>query len=134
LDDGNFKTFGSMQDGTSNVFFVGEVATRVGRFKYFAANWLGVGGPGGTGNGPGMPDQTPNDETAGVHLALRRTKGDILINNTSANNVNKSFSSNHTGGANFVLGDGAVRFVSETMTPTMYEAFGLRNSGKSKSL
>jgi hypothetical protein len=133
LDDGSFKTFGSLSDGTSNVFFVGEVATRVGRFKYFAANWLGVGSPGNVGNGPEMPNQTPNDDTAGVYLALRRTKGDILLNNTSSNNVNKAFSSNHTGGGSFVLGDGAVRFVSETITPATYEALGLRNSGKSKS-
>jgi prepilin-type processing-associated H-X9-DG protein len=86
-----------------------------------------------TGNGPGLPDQTPNNDTAGIYRALRRAKWDILINTTSSNNMNKSFSANHTGGANFVLGDGSVQFFSETMTPTVYEDLAYRNSGKTKS-
>ena len=40
------------------------------------------------------------------------------------------FSSFHPGGANFVLGDGAVRFLSETIEPTVYQQLGHRADGK----
>ena len=128
------KTFGSISDGTSNVFLVGEVATSVYGMKYFAATWLGVGNPGCTGNGPTDAAQTPNEQTSGIYLALRRAKFDILINTPLPQNSNKSFSSNHTGGASFVYGDGSVHFLSETVNSTTYGYMGQRASGKTKGL
>ncbi len=40
------------------------------------------------------------------------------------------FSSFHPGGANFLFGDGAVRFLSETITPQVYQQLGHRADGK----
>lgn len=128
------KTFGAIEDGTSNVIFVGEVATKVRDMKYFAAAWLGAGAPGSTGNGPAGPGQTPNENASCIYRTLRRAKDDILINTPSYNNANKAFSSCHTGGANFVFGDGSVHYISETVSPTTYGLLGIRNSGKPKSL
>jgi prepilin-type N-terminal cleavage/methylation domain-containing protein len=41
-----------------------------------------------------------------------------------------AFRSEHTGGGSFALADGSVRFVSETITPTVYNAFATRAGGE----
>ena len=137
LNDGNFLTLASAADGTSNVIFVGESATRVGDMRYFAAAWLGVGTARDTGDGPRSPQNISENHNvnnvAGTYLALRRAKNDILLNTTSFNNANKGFSSNHVGGGQFVLGDGSVRFISETIAPSVYDILPRRASGQTKS-
>jgi prepilin-type N-terminal cleavage/methylation domain-containing protein/prepilin-type processing-associated H-X9-DG protein len=40
-----------------------------------------------------------------------------------------SFGSKHTGGANFLLGDGSVRFITQTIDPGTYSALGTRANG-----
>lgn len=40
------------------------------------------------------------------------------------------FSSYHPGGANFVLGDGSSRFISEAITPAIYQRLGHRADGQ----
>jgi hypothetical protein len=138
FNDGPFFSIADAKDGTSNVLFVGEVATEVGRMKYFAAAWLGAGSDRYSGDGPtgnqsvvGMVGDAGN--TTGMYRTLRRAKFDILINAAQTNNANKAFSSCHTGGASFVLGDGAVRFVNDTINTNMYDLLGQRNTGQTKS-
>ena len=41
-----------------------------------------------------------------------------------------SFGSNHTGGANFLLGDGSVRFIRENVNANVRNALGSRNRGE----
>lgn len=127
------KSFGAITDGTSNVFFVGEVATRVRNTRYFAASWLGAGCPGSTGNGPAA-DAKPNEASSCIYRTIRRAKNDILINTPSTNNSNKGYSSNHSGGANFLYGDASVHFISETVNPTLYGYMGQRDSGQTKGI
>jgi prepilin-type N-terminal cleavage/methylation domain-containing protein/prepilin-type processing-associated H-X9-DG protein len=123
-----------IDDGTSNVIFAGESCTQIHGVKFFAAAWLGVGNPGCVGDGSQSTITTGSvDNDAGVYRAVRRTKFDILINTARDANYNKAFSSLHTGGANFVFGDGSVRFISETINTDMYGYLGQTNSGKSKT-
>ncbi len=49
---------------------------------------------------------------------------------TSANFNNVSFGSNHTGGCQFLMGDGAVRFVSANVNFNLYQATGSRDGGE----
>lgn len=45
-----------------------------------------------------------------------------------------SFGSKHTGGAQFALGDGSVRFLSENIDATVFSALGTRQQGEPVSL
>jgi len=83
--------FRDITDGTSNTVFVGERAWKVGAF----------------------------DHDSGVALAMVSGLGDVLgVTGTKINNRvedRTGFSSFHTGGAHFLMGDGAVRFISENV-------------------
>jgi prepilin-type N-terminal cleavage/methylation domain-containing protein/prepilin-type processing-associated H-X9-DG protein len=48
-------------------------------------------------------------------------------------NLSWGFKSRHTGGANFVLGDGSVRFIPQTIDHRTYQYLGCRNDGQAVS-
>ena len=52
-------------------------------------------------------------------------------NRTAPNNWNYSFGfkSNHSGGANFLFGDGSVRFLRQSIDMRTYQLLGCRNDG-----
>jgi prepilin-type N-terminal cleavage/methylation domain-containing protein len=114
-------------DGTSNVFAVGEVrwiplvtdingATDVGSVRqYVYGNVTTGGGPRCTNNG-----STNNGPDLHLRAAHQKLNGPTI----DASNQHRNFHSNHVGGAHFLLGDGAVKFISENIdnTATGYSA------------
>ena len=99
-----------IQDGASNTVLIGETARgRVGANTYNGGIWVGY---------------FDNGKTASVIWKMENHPGS-LINGT----LPWAFSSSHTGGAHFLLGDGAVRFISENVDGTTYENLGKISDG-----
>jgi prepilin-type N-terminal cleavage/methylation domain-containing protein len=114
---------GDLTDGTSNVLMVGELgeSVHVHRTKI---------------NDGGYPTWAGGNDEGGCNTA--RTMGNHLriadyihfINNKLADpQSDTSFGSFHPGGAQFVLGDASVQFLSATIDTQLYTRLGSRNDG-----
>ncbi len=107
------KRIGDFKDGTSSSILVGEV------LPYQAADsnfWYFNGG------------------TAGCTVPINWETRDINCGGFGTSNWNcrfsyasKGFKSEHPGGANFLLGDGSVTFLKESIDLTVYAALGSIN-------
>jgi prepilin-type N-terminal cleavage/methylation domain-containing protein len=97
--------FRDLSDGLSNTFIVGERTNRLG-----GSIWHGVIEE--VAEAPvrilGSTDHTPNSPAG--HF--------------------DDFSSRHTGGANFVLGDCSTHFISQNIDISIYQALSTRNGGE----
>ncbi len=93
-------------DGSSNTIMVGERATAGIRLSQpgGAAVWAGIT----TADNISFSPSLPSDRADGI-MAL----GYLQINPPTS--ANHGFSSQHTGGAQFLFGDGSVKFLSENM-------------------
>ncbi len=87
-------------DGTSNTIAIGERAYRLGQTTLRAANVYG------------SSDDSENHSRQG--LVYNMAAGRYKMNDTCAN-CSRGFSSPHEGGAQFLLADGSVRFISENI-------------------
>lgn len=121
--------FSDITDGTSNTFIVAEVQDDLrgepnsnrmpgSDRKYNFAN--------------GSDGNPPTDISE--HLVGMETDDPINANTRDANgffnNDGEYAGSYHTGGAQFVLSDGSVRFVSQNINMTIYRALATRGNGE----
>jgi len=116
-------TFAQVTDGLSNTFAVGEKRVE----QFFDAN--------------GDPlDNAALGNMDGPHYrwgwySSRNTTSPMngpLVG--SWDNYDANFGSKHPGGCNFLFGDGAVRFIPETVNFEVYNLLAARNDGKPVTL
>ena len=88
--------FAEITDGTSNTFLVGERG-----WDHQAAYWVGVGNT-------NSEDAWSSPKVVGRSFLMK-------LNQPLTGRYYSAFSSYHPGGANFLLVDGSVRFISETI-------------------
>ncbi|MCC6510821.1 MAG: DUF1559 domain-containing protein, partial [Pirellulaceae bacterium] len=117
--------FADLSDGLSNVIAGGEILPGCHDHHRGAGGWFNSNG----------------QWTATTPRINFNTCGKQGVSNT-ANNCNDhrvwmtsgGFKSDHTGGAQFVLGDGSVQFLSDSVDYTIYQQLGSRNDGEPTSL
>lgn len=100
-------SFSSVTDGLSNTILVGERAYSLRGVKIYAGTIYGIRGA----------EQAVGDNNRGIMMT--HSCGFLLLNSTSspsAGDYRRNFSSVHTGGVQFLMGDGAVRFISENVS------------------
>lgn len=102
------RNFASVTDGLSNTLFIGERCYELAGVKLGAAVVYGLAG---------NEDQDTQQATktgffyvvGGPWMPLNSTSGPLGYEHRVG------FASNHPGGVNFLVGDGSVRFISETI-------------------
>lgn len=114
--------FLDISDGLSNTIFLGERSSNFGLTSWTGAVPYGVV--------PALPDTTWGD-TDGAALILGHAGEGTAIHppNCPANHV-EDFRSRHSGGANFLFGDGSVRFIAQTIQPTVWTSLATRAGGE----
>ena len=112
------RSFGTISDGTSNIIAVGEVSYRplqnIGGTNYGSDRQFILGSV-ITSGGPQCNNGGANSNGAWLHLRSTRKK---LNGPLAGGDKHRAFHSYHTGGANFVFGDGSVHFISENIEHT----------------
>jgi prepilin-type N-terminal cleavage/methylation domain-containing protein/prepilin-type processing-associated H-X9-DG protein len=115
-------TFGfripEITDGLSNTFFVGERCTTMSW-----STWAGAI--------PGSLDpsiRSPGDYSGASAFVLGHC-GPHLPNDSIVTDAD-AMSSGHTGGVQFLMGDGSVRMISNAISQTVYDAFATRAGGE----
>lgn len=116
--DGSVNMTG-VTDGTSNTLMLGESS-----FARSLTNQENTSYRAWTRGCDGGACASAKNVTDGLNMTVF----------TGSNFNNVSFGSNHTGGANFAMGDGSVRFVRQTVDINILRASASRNGGEVMSV
>jgi prepilin-type processing-associated H-X9-DG protein len=132
LTANQYTKLASIQDGLSNTMLAGEISARPQQYVF--------GNPTGTPTGLGFPRGAWGGyESAWVAIEIQGT-------NTAGNNISAASQvatgcrlnctndselfSFHTGGLNVVMGDGSVRYLSESISMRTLYCLAARNDGQ----
>ncbi len=116
---GTKVNFAAVRDGLSNTIFVGEgLPSNSDHIQ--AGNWWRF-----NGGAQHYSTMVPiNQRSDGTDCA------DPINPQNNNWNVSLGFKSRHSGGANFLMGDGSVRFITESVDRRTYNLLGCRNDGQ----
>ena len=118
--------FAQIKDGSSNVIALGEVSetanVRVDEVGRVFPLWAG-----GNNDWAGQWRICSWARVTGPWTYINNRETNNIINSLSPSDY--SFGSQHPGGANFLLGDGSVTFLSETIDTTLYARLGSIRDG-----
>ena len=118
--------FGDVSDGLSNTIFLGE--TIVDWSAHALNGWSHA-------NCWGRFTQVPiNWDTRYASVAAATAAGKTGCEARCNWNTAEGFKSRHSGGAQFVMGDGSVQFMSNAINMVTYNALGSKNNGDAASL
>jgi prepilin-type N-terminal cleavage/methylation domain-containing protein/prepilin-type processing-associated H-X9-DG protein len=110
--------FADITDGLSNTFFVGERCTTMS-----LSTWVGVP------PGAQVPSvRSPGDYSGGSALVLGHC-GPHMPNDSIVTDAD-AMSSAHQAGVNFLMGDGSVRMIKNSITMAAYDALATRAGGE----
>ncbi len=108
------KRFADMVDGTSNTLAIGEVFD--GHLSTNSNVWS-------VGSRHGHCLRTTENP-------INTPPGTGIVYGSGSSALNGAFMSRHTGGANFVMGDGSVRFLQQNMDITLYRSLSTIRGGE----
>lgn len=117
--------FTDITDGLTNTIFVGEILASC---NDHGGGWWHFNGMANGHAGVHVPINTMNTCLAPYTPQTLQFPACANRNNW---NLSWGFRSAHTGGAQFLLGDGSVRFISQNIDYNTYQNLGIRNDGKS---
>ena len=134
----------SITDGTSNTIVLGEASgQRASTIFGIAATNTPVWAGGNPNIGNGANRQNNYFRVAGGRQGTNAIGALYTINSTNTATdpnggngmaMDWSFNSAHSGGANFLMVDGSVKFVSTSVDPTSFAAAGSKAGGESQSI
>lgn len=112
--------FDDIPDGLAYTFLLGEMVDK-GLVSWTVGNWATLRNTGTPLNAP-YPD--PNIRVTPQQVEALK---DQLLSGTGG--ANSGFGSYHPSGAQFLLADGQIRFISNFIDNTLYQRLGNRNDG-----
>jgi len=137
---GGQVSFGSITDGLSNTFLVGEIS-----WINYGAHYNWIRGTANTSvpvaalaSAKGIAHHFPinagkNNESLELVLGVEGDPHVVPSRGQAAGHGISGFGSDHVGGANFVHADGSVHFYSQTTDTTLLMYLASRNGGESGS-